>query len=125
MAEGTLILDSLKVGTSIENFRFAVTGVHRGKATLSPEQIEDGLPNIWNAIEFEIDDEQAPALAEILSKVLQPHGWYVNFQTRSESFIVFSGREFRYPRGDAKGRAAAQAYARAHRVPEHQLDWTI
>jgi hypothetical protein len=125
MAQGTLILESLNLGTAIKEFRFSVTEIERKKVKLSPEEIEDGVPDIWSAIEFEIDDDQVPALAETLSKVLDARGWWVNFQTKTESFIVFSGRLFRYRRGDVTGRREAQAYARALRVPERQLDWPV
>jgi hypothetical protein len=37
--------------------------------------------------------------------------------------LVFSGRVFRYPIGDREGRAAAEAHAREHGVPEPQIDW--
>jgi hypothetical protein len=30
---------------------------------------------------------------------------------------------FRYPMGDREGRAAAEAHARQHGVPEAQIDW--
>jgi len=39
--------------------------------------------------------------------------------------VVFAGQVFRYPRGDAAGRASAQAYGRQAGVPEAQLDWTV
>ena len=52
-------------------------------------------------------------------------GWYVNFQSPAESFIVFPGRIFRYPRGDAAGRAGAQAYGRRLAIPGPQLDWPV
>jgi hypothetical protein len=50
-------------------------------------------------------------------------GWYADLHTDRESFVVFSGRVFRYPRGDAAGRAEAEAHARDRGVPEAQLDW--
>ena len=38
---------------------------------------------------------------------------------------MFPGQIFRYPRGDAAGRAEAQAYGRQLANPEPQLDWTV
>jgi len=35
---------------------------------------------------------------------------------------VFSGRIFRYPRGDATGRAEAQEHGRLLDIPEPQVD---
>jgi hypothetical protein len=37
-----------------------------------------------------------PAFAEVLD---QP-GWYADFHSPAESFVVFPGRIFRYPRGE-------------------------
>lgn len=51
-------------------------------------------------------------------------GWYANFSSATEVFVIHHGRIFRYPRGDAEGRAMAQAHGRLVGVPEPQLDWT-
>ena len=40
-----------------------------------------------------------------------------------EVFVVFAERVFRYPHGDAAGRARAVEHGRALGVPEAQLDW--
>ena len=64
-------------------------------------------------------------LAQAFADVLDQPGWYVNFESPAESFVVFPGRIFRYPRGDAAGRAEAQAYGRQLAIPEPQLDWTV
>jgi hypothetical protein len=61
----------------------------------------------------------------MFADVLDQPGWYVNFQSFAESFVVFPGRVFRYPRGDDSGRAQAQAYGRQLAIPEPQLDWTV
>jgi hypothetical protein len=37
--------------------------------------------------------------------------------------VVFSGRIFRYRRGDRSERAKVEAYARSIGVPDEQLDW--
>ena len=51
--------------------------------------------------------------------------WYANFQSATEAYVVFAGQVFRYPRGDAAGRARAQAHGRLLGIPEPQLDWTV
>ena len=61
----------------------------------------------------------------MVARVLDRPGWYVNFQSRAESFIVFPGKIFRYPRGDAAGRAAAQAHGRRLGIRDPRLDWTL
>jgi hypothetical protein len=70
-----------------------------------------------------IDDHDAPALASALADVLDDSGWYVDFRSAGETFVVFAGCVFRYRRGDERRRAEAEAYARARGVPQAQLDW--
>jgi hypothetical protein len=122
MMDGTLILESLRVGTSLEDLNLTVRKISRYQVTgATPEQ-----PGIWAVLEFEADEAEADALARAFAEVLDDEPvWYVNFQSPAESFIVFPGRIFRYPRGEEAGRAQAQAYGRQHGIPEPQLDWTV
>jgi hypothetical protein len=84
----------------------------------------DGQPRHWTLLEFEAAQSDAGPLAEALAGCLAPTGgWYVNFNTSAEAFVVFAGQVFRYPRGDAAGRDKAKEYARSAGVPEAQLDW--
>jgi len=46
-----------------------------------------------------------------------------DFRTTDETFVVFSGRIFHYPRGDRLRRSEAEDYGRSVGVPEAQLDW--
>lgn len=80
-------------------------------------------PPVWTANWFKTDDEHADALAEALSQALKPQGWYINAATAEWLYVIFPGRVFKYARGDAAGRAAAQQYARELGIPEAQLDW--
>ena len=61
---------------------------------------------------------------DALSKVLESIGWYANFSSPTETYIVYPGRVFRYPRREPQGRAEAQAFGRTLGIPEHQLDWS-
>lgn len=81
------------------------------------------MPLEWTLIEFEIADDKAPALAEALAEILDDAGWYVDFHSEEETFVVFAGRAFSYPRGDKAARAEAEAYGRSRGVPDAQLDW--
>ena len=120
MIEGTLIMESLRVGTSLDNQALTVRRISKYRARgTTPAQ-----PDIWTTLEFEADEAQAAGLAEAFAGALDEPGWYVNFQSPAEAFVVYPGRIFRYPRGDAAGRAEAQAYGRQLAIPEPQLDWT-
>ena len=85
-----------------------------------------GQPLTWTVIEFAIPDDQAEALATALSHALEPQlGWYCDFRSPDETFVVFSERIFRYRRGDQTARAEVEAYARSVGVPESELDWPV
>jgi hypothetical protein len=121
MIEGTLIAESLRVGTTLEDMKLTVRKISRYRADgTTPDQ-----PDIWTTLDFEADEAGARELAEAFAGVLDEPGWYVNFQSPAESFVVFPGRIFRYPRGDQAGRADAEAYGRQLAIPEPQLDWTV
>ena len=122
MIEGVLITESLRVGTSLENLNLTVTKINRvrpGHGTTSDQ------PDIWTLLDFQAEETQAEELAQTLAGVLDQPGWYVNFESPTESFIIFPDRIFRYPRGDEASRAQAQAHGRQLRIPEPQLDWTV
>lgn len=121
MIEGTLIAESLRVGTNLENLTLIIRKISRYRAQgTTPDQ-----PDIWTTFDFEADEAAARELAEAFAGALDQPGWYVNFQSPADSFVVFPGRIFRYPRGDKAGRADAQAYGRQLGIPDAQLDWTV
>ncbi len=121
MFEGTLISESLRTGAGLDAVALTVRWIARyAVGDAAPDQ-----PGIWTAIDFEIADPDAEELAIALAGALGDRGgWYANFQSASEAYVVFAEKVFRYPRGDAAGRASAQAYGLRAGVPETQLDWT-
>jgi hypothetical protein len=112
---GTLIAESLRLDAPLEAMGLRMQRIIRRAA-------DD--PPIWTFIEFEADDAHAETLATALTGTLEAeHGWYCDFRTPAETFVVFAGKVFRYPRGDATSRAEAENYARSVGVPDSQLDW--
>lgn len=121
MIEGTLIAESLRVGTTLEDLTLTVRKISRYRIQGgTPDQ-----PGIWSVFDFEAEEAGAEDLAQAFATALEEGPWYVNFQSPAESFVMFPGRVFRYPRGDAAGRAEAEAYGRRLAIPEPQLDWTV
>jgi hypothetical protein len=122
MARGQLIAESLAVGES-----FRLRGIRLlGATRVEPpaDRLREDQPRYWTFIGFEMDDELAVEVADKLANALSGDGgWYCNFSTADEAWVVYRGRVFHYPIGDPDGRAAAQAYGRALGVPEVQLDW--
>jgi hypothetical protein len=123
MATGTLIAESLRVGAVLEGPGFAVTEIRRVAADLSAAQRAAGLAETWTLVALELADERAGELANALAAALDAPGWYADLHTAERSFVVFAGRVFAYGRDDAAGRAAAEAFARGHGVPDAQIDW--
>jgi hypothetical protein len=116
---GTLIVESLRVGTRLDDCDITVRAIRR----FATHDLPEYQPPIWTVLDFEADDSLAEHLATELSAVLDEPGWYVNFSTSSETFVIYPGMVFRYVRGDRSGRGKAQAHGRAVGVPEPQLDW--
>jgi hypothetical protein len=122
MIEGTLIAESIRAGAELAGVRLVTTKISRAAVG----DASAGQPELWTLIEFEAPEDDARDLADALARALEEqHGWYADFRTPEETFVVYCGRVFRYPRGDSEGRAEAVAYGRAHGVPEHELDWPV
>jgi hypothetical protein len=119
-AAGGLISESLRVGSVLEGVPLTVIKVWRAEAG----DVEAGQPRTWTFIDFEVADQDVERLAKALEESLARRGgWYCDFRTATETFVVFAGRSFRYPRGDDSARATTAEYARSVGVPEAQLDW--
>ena len=120
MIEGALIGESMRVGAELDAAPLVVRTIGRQ----AWGDTSAGQPEVWTVIEFEADERDAAVLAGGLAKALSADcGWYADFRTPAETFVVFAGRVFRYPRGDGAGRAEAAGYGRSMGVPQSQLDW--
>jgi hypothetical protein len=116
---GGFLAESLRPGTGFEDGGMRITRCSRFQVGSAA----DYQPAVWTLIEFEAPAENADALAgEFAGRLLSP-GWYVNWNSDTEATVVFPGRVFRYPRGDAAGRREAAEHGRRCGVPEPQLDW--
>ena len=116
---GALLAESLRPDAVLDGIPLTVTKIYR--AALG--NAEAGQPELWTVFEFEVPADRARELAEALSRLLLEGSWYCDFRSADEVFVVFSGRVFRYPRGDRAARAQAEEYGRSVGVPEAQLDW--
>ncbi|MQY13087.1 hypothetical protein SRB5_32270 [Streptomyces sp. RB5] len=120
MLEGVLIAESLRVGAVLDEVPLRVGKIAR----VEVGGVGDGQPRQWTLVHFVADERDAERLAGQLAGAVSPEGgWYVNYNTGAEAFVVFAGHVVRYPRGDAAGREEAKAYARGVGIPEGQLDW--
>jgi hypothetical protein len=119
MFSGAPILESMRVGTRLVDLSIVVRELYRFQL----EGTTADQPGNWSVLEFDVSDDDAPDLADAFASVLSQPGWYVDFRSPAETFVVFPGRVFRYPSGDAVSRAEAQPHGRSVGVPEPQLDW--
>jgi hypothetical protein len=119
-ASGVLIAESISKEHPLDGLNLNLRKISRADAG----DVNAGQPLTWTFIEFEVDDDHVAGIAHALSRSMEASGgWYCDFRTNQETFVVFADRIFRYPRGDADGRAEAEAYGRSVGVPEAQLDW--
>lgn len=117
---GGLIAESLRVGAALEAIPLTVRRIKRDNAG----DVSVGQPLTWTFVDFEAPLESVEALAAALSETLDEKlGWYCDFRSPDETFVVFAGRVFQYPRGDRTARAEVEEYGRSVGVPESQLDW--
>jgi hypothetical protein len=117
---GTLLAESLRTGANLDGIHLDVWKISRA----DDGDVDAGQPRTWTFIHFRAPTEDGERLATALSSVLAAEGgWYCDFHSNDETFVVFAGRIFRYPRGHRERRAQAEAYARSVGVPAAQIDW--
>ncbi|WP_328935376.1 MULTISPECIES: hypothetical protein [unclassified Streptomyces] len=122
MLQGVLIAESLRVGAQLTGIPLQITKLTRVEMT----NRGDGQPRYWTLLEFSAEESAAQRLADQLASCLASSGgWYTDFHTPDETFVIFANKVFRYPRGRAEGRSEAQHYGRSVGVPEPQLDWQV
>lgn len=120
MFEGVLILQSLRVGTRLPVPNLTVTKLSHVEVSGATA----GQPKVWSMIEFSGPEQDAASFADALANALDPTGaWYADFAIGSEHVVIFPGKVFRYPAGDANGRIEAERYGRSLNIPQAQLDW--
>jgi hypothetical protein len=121
MFRGRLLAESLRTGVemTVPDVRLIRISRHDVSDSTSPSQ-----PSLWTFLDFEVPDDRVDELTVLLAAALLPDdGWYADYQSATEHVVVFSGRSFRYRKGDPAARAEAVAFGRAAGTPDHQLDW--
>jgi hypothetical protein len=116
---GSLIMESLRVGTVLEGAGLVVRRLSRD----APADVTGGQPAVWTLLEFGSDVTDPERLAEELAAVLDSPGWYANLYSAGQIFVIFSNKVFRYDREDDAGHEQAVAYAQTAGVPLQQCDW--
>jgi hypothetical protein len=119
---GVLIAESIRIGVTLDDLRLGVQRIRR----LASGDVDAGQPPHWTLIDFTASIDDASSLAESLSSALDTDpAWYADFRSACETFVIFPGRVFRYPRGSDADRAEAVAHGRDLGIPASQLDWPV
>jgi len=120
MISGYVLVEGMRSGARLEGLPLTLTKIERYPV----RNAASGQPPVWTTVEFEFPEEASEEVADALAAVIdEPGGWYSHFNANGESFVIYAHRIFRYPSGDAAGRAEAEEYGRSVGVPEAQLDW--
>ncbi len=120
MLNGTLIAESLRVGTDLHFDGLVLTSLSRHEEPDEPP----GMPTTWTLLGFEAEDGLADMLAQKLADVLiADGGWFADFGVGDDHVVIFAGKVFRYRKGDVAGRAEAAQYGLSVGCPTSQLDW--
>jgi hypothetical protein len=118
--EGVLLAESLRPDVALEDGNLDVWKISRADAGDEAA----GQPRTWTFLHFRAPTAHADQLAAAFSAALEPSGgWYCDFRSADDTFVVFGGRIFHYPRGDRAKRIEVEEYARSVGVPDAQLDW--
>ncbi len=115
--KGILLKESLKDESVLEDLEVVKT------ETWNVENAADYQPDVWTAVYFKGEADEADETAERLSGVLKPR-WYINFSVDNKVYLMFPGKVFKYEKGDKKEREKIKEYARSLNISESQLDWT-
>lgn len=121
MIHGVLIAESLRSDAWLEGISLTVRAIRR----VTPKDTTADQPETWTLIEFEAAETDADPLARAFANTLDRPGWYADFRSTRETFVVFPGRVFRYPRGNGIRREEAKAHGRTLGIPDTQLDWPL
>jgi hypothetical protein len=121
MIHGVLIAESLRSDARLDGIGLVVRTIRR----VVPTDTTAAQPSTWTLIEFEAAETDADPLAKALAGTLDRPGWYADFRSARETFVVFPDRVFRYPRGDDARREEAKAHGRMLGIPDSQLDWPL
>ena len=102
MIRGVVIVNSLS-----SKGLLALVHPTRTWAYEPPDRAAD-QPERWSVVDFEAPDERGDEIAQLLGDSLLP-GWYCDFHSDDTVWVAFSGRCFKYARGDTRGRELRQS----------------
>ncbi|MGW0434975.1 hypothetical protein ACWDV4_20850 [Micromonospora sp. NPDC003197] len=88
MLAGALITESLRHDVTLEGLNLRVDRITRWR---NPDPAP-GQPDTWTIVDFASDRGDPDRLANQLAQALASPGWYVDFHTEDQKYVVFSGK---------------------------------
>ncbi|MDQ0596019.1 hypothetical protein QF037_000364 [Streptomyces canus] len=91
MLEGVLIAESLRAGAELTGIPLRITKLTRIEMT----DAGDDQPRLWTLLDFAAEEPEAQHLADQLASCLSSTGgWYTDFHTSSDTFVIFANKVF-------------------------------
>jgi hypothetical protein len=84
MIQGVLIAESLRTETTLDDLRIVVSKITRFR----PRVTTRDQASVWTLLHFEVDEARAENLAHMLASALDEPGWYADFFSPYETFVV-------------------------------------
>lgn len=117
---GTIIKESLENASVLDDLKIIST-----KIEPVTEKHKTPWVKQWTLHEVEIPNENAAAIVEEISKMLDgEHNWYADFKTDTEHYIIYRDKVFHITdRSNKEQYDKAAAYGISIGIPEYQVDF--
>jgi len=113
---GTIIEESLADKSVLSRMQILSTKVE----PITPNHATPWLTQ-WTLHKVSILEEEGEAIAQNLSKVLNPNHWYADFKNDAVHYVIFLGKVFKVDRLNPDEYKHIKQYGLELGIPEHQL----
>jgi hypothetical protein len=116
---GVIIEESLEDKTVLQKVKIVSTKIEKVVEKHQTPWLEK-----WTLHAVEIDPEDVPEIADLLSESLEKeHEWYADFKNDSYHYIIFHGKIFYIDRRSKEQYDEAKKYGISLGIPEYQVDF--
>jgi len=116
---GVIIEESLKDKAVLDHVKISKT-----KAEPVTEHHKTPWLKQWTLHTVEIQDKQADAVADLLSRSLENNYWYADFKSDDYHYIIFPDKVFKIVRGRPEQYEPVVKHGLGLGIPDYQLDFS-
>ncbi len=119
MFTGTIILESLISPSIIDGLNVTNTEVETVTDSFGTPWLKQ-----WTLKTVEIDDNKIEAIAEQISRSIDPahaNSWFADFANEAIHYVIFKDKVFKIDRTNPSNYTPAKQYAFSLGIPAHQL----